>query len=68
MAGTVWEWCLNKYDNPEIIESRDDDFDRRVLRGGSRSDESQFVRSSDRAGFTPYYRNYGVGFRLARTL
>jgi formylglycine-generating enzyme required for sulfatase activity len=35
MVGTVWEWCLNKFDSPGVTQSRADDFERRVLRGGS---------------------------------
>ncbi len=35
MAGTVWEWCLNKYDWPHETGSRTDDFGPRVVRGGS---------------------------------
>ena len=35
MAGTVWEWCLNKFEAPEVTRSGARDFDARVLRGGS---------------------------------
>ncbi len=38
MAGTVWEWCLNKHENPRVTASGRPDFDRRVLRGGSWGD------------------------------
>jgi formylglycine-generating enzyme required for sulfatase activity len=34
MAGTVWEWCLNKFNRPEESRSRTDDFEPRALRGG----------------------------------
>ena len=35
MAGTVWEWCLNKFASPEVTPPRHDDFYFRVPRGGS---------------------------------
>lgn len=34
MAGNVWEWCLNEYDDPNQITIDGSD-DARVLRGGS---------------------------------
>jgi len=46
MAGTVWEWCLNKYDKPEVTEA-DISGASRVLRGGS----WLYDRVGARAGF-----------------
>jgi hypothetical protein len=34
MAGNVWEWCLNKYDDLEVT-TIDASGDGRVLRGGA---------------------------------
>lgn len=35
MAGTVYEWCLNAFDNPDEVGLPTAPDDRRVLRGGS---------------------------------
>jgi formylglycine-generating enzyme required for sulfatase activity/energy-coupling factor transporter ATP-binding protein EcfA2 len=64
MAGTVWEWCLNKHDNPQITRSRGDDFDRRVVRGGSWGDVQDFARSAARVRSGPGDRGGDLGFRV----
>lgn len=64
MAGTVWEWCLNKLIMPEIHLSRTDDFEPRVLRGGRWSDHCERARSTYREGRVPYYRYDSIGFRV----
>ena len=64
MAGTVWEWCLNKFETPEIIRSRADDFDPRVLRGGSWLVIQGFARSASRFRHYPNNRNFSIGFRV----
>lgn len=64
LAGTVWEWCLNKYDKPEVTLSRADDFDPRALRGGSWLYYREFARSAHRAGYRPVSRVNAIGFRV----
>jgi len=64
MAGTVWEWCLNKFDRPEESRSHADDFDSRVLRGGSWYSRQGDARSADRNGDSPDCRNNSFGFRV----
>lgn len=64
MAGTVWECCLNKFDRPEVSESSNDDFDLRVLRGGSWNDVQGYARSAYRNGSLPDDRDGGIGFRV----
>ena len=64
MAGTVWEWCLNKYDRPEMTESRDDDFDPRVVRGGSWDRDRDLARCAYRVRRDPDYRYGCLGFRV----
>jgi formylglycine-generating enzyme required for sulfatase activity len=36
----------------------------RVLRGGSCNDDSRYLRTTDRSGFGPEYRDWNGGFRL----
>jgi formylglycine-generating enzyme required for sulfatase activity len=65
MAGTVWEWCLNKFDRPDVNQSTADDFDFRVLRGGSWGYDQFFARSANRSRNYPNERDSGFGFRVA---
>jgi hypothetical protein len=52
MAGNVWEWCLNKYDDPKDIRI-DRSGGRRVLRGGSWFYRPQSLRSAARSWSYP---------------
>ena len=63
MAGTVWEWCLNKFDRSEESRSHADNFDSRVLRGGSWN-VRVLARSANRFWYDPDYRNGGIGLRV----
>jgi formylglycine-generating enzyme required for sulfatase activity len=67
MAGNVWEWCLNKYDDPNDIRI-DQSGGRRVLRGGSWDVVPQLLRSAFRNRFYPGGRYFNFGFRLAQDL
>jgi len=42
LAGNVWEWCLNKYDEPDDVSTEGEDL--RSLRGGSWYDLQDHVR------------------------
>jgi formylglycine-generating enzyme required for sulfatase activity len=64
MAGTLWEWCLNKFDRSEESRSHADNFDSRVLRGGSWDGGQGYARSASRRGSRPLGRGYSVGFRV----
>ena len=64
MAGTVWEWCLNKFEAPEVTRSGADDFDPRVLRGGSWGYDRDGARSAYRVRDVPGDRVNLVGFRV----
>ena len=70
MLGNVWEWTGDWYapypgtvtDPVGIAEGS-----RRVFRGGSWYDGARNARAACRFHYTPYLRNSGLGFRLART-
>lgn len=63
MNGNVWEWCRNKYDNPQ-----DDQVDasavRRAIRGGSWYGPQLGTRS--RSSLRPSDRSSYCGFRVVR--
>ena len=44
LTGNVWEWCLNEYIHPQMIQGKGDE--PRVIRGGAYSADAQSVRSS----------------------
>ena len=62
MAGNVWEWCLNEYDNPNETDRSGDG--RRVVRGGSWLGNRGNARASYRYRYAPNDRHSEVGFRL----
>ena len=62
MSGNVWEWCLNKWDDPQITDA-DISGGGGVVRGGAWRNSSELCRSSSRGGL-PYHRNNYQGFRL----
>ena len=63
LAGNVWEWCLNKYDDPEAV-APDTSGASRGLRGGSWYYYPDLARADYRNGNHPENRNDGRGFRL----
>jgi formylglycine-generating enzyme required for sulfatase activity len=72
MSGNVWEW-VNDWYSPNYYASSPSSNPTgpatgtgRVLRGGSWTDYSVFVRSSFRYGSTPGFTYYDIGFRVAR--
>jgi formylglycine-generating enzyme required for sulfatase activity len=76
MAGNVWEWVQDCYAASYADLPRDGSANttvgcnNRVLRGGSWASYPQHLRSAYRFLINPVARfdNWGVGFRVARTL
>jgi|GEM_PF-2285991 len=71
MAGNVWEWTCSSYDyRYRGQESRCADpaggDGLRALRGGSWYSHPRLLRSANRYGASSGYRNFTLGFRLAR--
>jgi formylglycine-generating enzyme required for sulfatase activity len=70
MAGNVWEWCLNKSEQPDTRDAlciESDERGQRVVRGGSWNDRWPLLRASIRAwGYA--VRGGGNGFRLAQDI
>jgi formylglycine-generating enzyme required for sulfatase activity len=69
--GNVWEWTGSQYDEKyngaEMLCANKDAGGTRGMRGGSWACDRWWVRSAPRFWDTPAYRDYGLGFRLARS-
>jgi formylglycine-generating enzyme required for sulfatase activity len=63
MSGNVWEWCLNKYYNPEVT-AVDSSTDVRVLRGGAFYNDANYAASANRYYYHLNPFNFRSGFRL----
>jgi len=63
MAGNVWEWCLNEYEEPASVGLEGDA--RRVVRGGSWLNLDSSARAVYRDRSDPYSRYLDYGFRVA---
>ena len=64
LAGSVWEWCQNAYENPDDVMASAGA--ARVVRGGSWLDLAGFCRSAYRSSGSTVNRDYSLGFRCAR--
>jgi len=77
MSGNVWEWvedCWHENYNGAPADGRawkeenGGNCGLRVIRGGSRYDKAEFLRSSFRSGYLADARTNVIGFRLAQDL
>ncbi|MBI2910021.1 MAG: SUMF1/EgtB/PvdO family nonheme iron enzyme [Chloroflexi bacterium] len=64
MAGNVWEWCLNDYRKPEVLDGYGTG-EWKVLRGGSFFSNEDLVRCACRLRLYPDFRYDYFGFRVA---
>ena len=73
MHGNAYQWCADWHGAEYYAKSPADDptgpdsGNDRVLRGGSWGLGPCFSRSAVRNRYSPGYRNFGAGFRVART-
>lgn len=66
MAGNVWEWCLNTYEQPNILVTAGGG---RVIRGGSWYHfDPDYLRTSLRHWSDVGNRFFYIGFRLAQDI
>ncbi|MDS4014383.1 MAG: formylglycine-generating enzyme family protein [Candidatus Accumulibacter sp.] len=63
LCGNVWEWCRNRYDQPDRTELDTGDA-AGVVRGGCWGDLAVDARASWRLRHDPVYRYLVVGFRV----
>ena len=72
MSGNVYEWVLGGKSSYSESPMRDPlgilNASDRVIRGGSWVSYARYARVSDRNSRDPSRRNYGIGFRISRTL
>jgi formylglycine-generating enzyme required for sulfatase activity len=71
--GNVWEWCEDDWHDsyegaPEEgrawLRENDNDYQKKVLRGGSWNDYSDFCRSAVRVNLVRDVRSNNNGFRV----
>ena len=67
LSGNVWEWCRNRYDEPDrdlATDEVDISNTRRVVRGGAWNDGQLSARAAYRLVYHPADRSSNFGFRV----
>jgi len=64
LSGNVWEWCRNKYGDPDGLDAMTVTGATRTLRGGSWIDYHDYARAASRGSSSPFARNHDSGFRV----
>jgi formylglycine-generating enzyme required for sulfatase activity len=64
MAGTLYEWCLNAFDDPDDTAFRVTPKDLRAMRGGCWERDHDYARCAYRNWGAPNGRYGGIGFRV----
>jgi formylglycine-generating enzyme required for sulfatase activity len=72
MAGNVWEWCHDGYEErlgtAAVTDPFGTDSDLRLARGGAWINHQAALHASQRYSLISTYRNNGVGFRCVRSI
>ena len=71
MLGNVWEWCADWYGDYDLLAVTDptgtSSGSLRVVRGGGWFNPAGYCRVAFRCNDDPSLRNFGFGFRVARS-
>jgi formylglycine-generating enzyme required for sulfatase activity len=65
LSGNIWEWCRNKYEEPDDV-AVDGSGAPRVVRGGSWVNGLNLARAAYRSSGHPDDRDHSVGCRVVR--
>jgi formylglycine-generating enzyme required for sulfatase activity len=64
LAGSIYEWCFNGFEEPQALAPPRSSQDRRALRGGSWDSNQAWARCASRVRDLPSDRSGGNGFRV----
>jgi formylglycine-generating enzyme required for sulfatase activity len=64
LAGSIYEWCFNGFEEPQALAPPRSAQDRRALRGGSWRHDQAWARCASRTRADPDFRRGRNGFRV----